>query len=76
MDKTDKIIELKQHLNADFREQLVEQLNKMPINKVDAVLGFVESLRLVGSNFSIYKIVYSKADDKVSVDANFHLDSF
>jgi hypothetical protein len=76
LDKTDKIIELKQHLNADFREQLVEQLNKMPINKVDAVLGFVESLRLVGSNFSIYKIVYSKADDKVSVDANFHLDSF
>lgn len=76
MDKTEKIFELKQHLNADFREELVEQLNKMPLTKVNAVLGFVERLRLVGSSFSIYKIVYDKADDKVSVDANFHLDSF
>ena len=76
MDKTDKIIELKQHLDADFREQLVEQLNKMPINKVDAVLGFVDRLKQAGSQFSVNKIVYHEKENKVSVDANFHLDSF
>ncbi len=76
MDKTDKIIELKQHLDADFKEKLVEQLNKMPINKLDAVLGFVDRLKQAGSQFSVNKIVYHEKENKVSVDANFHLDSF
>ena len=76
MDITEKILELKQHLNADFRNELVVQLNKMPISKVEAVLGFVERLKLAGSQFSVNKIVYHEKENKVSVDANFHLDSF
>ena len=76
LNKTGKIFELKQHLNADFRNELVEQLNKMPINKLDSVLGFVERLKQAGSQFSVNKIVYHEKENKVSVDANFHLDSF
>lgn len=76
MDKERSIFELRAYLNSEFNCELIEQLEKMPIEKVETVINFVNRLKEAKSQFSIHKIGYNPKENMVSVDANFHLDSF
>jgi hypothetical protein len=76
MDNKQTIFELRAYLNNEFKSELIAQLENMPIEKVETVLNFVNRLKEAKSQFSIHKIEYNPKENKVSVDANFHLDSF
>ena len=78
MENTDtKILhDLMPYLKLENQVELITIIKKLPYDKHIRLVGFVNDLKLSNRAFSIYKITYESKTNMLTVDANFHLDSF
>lgn len=68
--------DLMPYLKLENQAELIAIIEKLPDTKQLRLMEFVEQLKLAKQQFNIHKITYNNETRILSVDANFHLDSF
>lgn len=78
MENTNKklLYDLMPYLKLENQAELIAIIEKLPDTKQLRLMEFVEQLKLAKQTFYFYKITFNTETKVLSVDANFHLDSF
>jgi len=70
------VFDLMPYLKLENQAELIAIIENLPDVKKVRLMEFVEQLKLAKQQFDIYKITYNNETRILSLDANFHLDSF